>query len=223
MSIAVRLIGAGLLTAVLGACGSSTAPSAPLATATPRASPGATSTASMSSTSPASGSAAPPAIDLSAIVLGPDDPPPGMSHDETITGPEALTMVVISGSDAEFEALGGFVDGRGAFFSGEGGALLMLALAFDEPVAADLAAHRYQRELSSADGYGFGDGQPTDFAFEGICDTGTHPAFPDLEESICIWHAGPVVLIVGGPIPRQQLEGIAREMDARAEPYVAAP
>ena len=206
-----RLIRSGLLSGVLVGCGLGSASQGP---STPSSVPTSASAGSTPSSLP---SPTPVAIDLSRIVFGPEEAPAGMALDDTITGPETLTLVVISGQDAEFEALDGFVDGRATFFSGEGGALLTLALAFDDTLAADVAMHRYQRELKGSDGYGFGLSQPADFAFEGICDTGANPAHNGLEESICIWRAGGLVLIVGGPQPRSQIEAIAEEINARAE------
>ncbi len=204
-SILVRAIGCAVLTAaaIIG-CGPTPSPSSRPSTASPALpmSPGPTATAGA-------------AVDLSMIVFGPDDAPAGMIHDDTVTGLETATLVIVSGSDAEFEALDGFLDGRATFFSGDGGALLTLALAFDDSLNADLAAHAYQRELRRDDGYGFGAGERASFALDGICDTGANPAHNGLEESICIWHNGPVVLIVGGPQPMAQIQAIAEEINAR--------
>jgi hypothetical protein len=123
------------------------------------------------------------------------DTPAGLNHDYTVSGAETLTMVVISGRQAEFAALPGFVDGLATAFSGSDGALLTAGLAFHDSILADLAAHTYQNELASTEGYGFGEGQRNEIAFESVCDTGPNPALDGLVESICIWHTGRVVFL----------------------------
>jgi hypothetical protein len=155
-------------------------------------------------------------IDLDAIVVSPTASPLGMHHDETGAGPTALTMLIISGRQAEFANLSGFVDGRWTTFSGDAGALLSLAIAFDDGLSGDLAYHRFVHELRSEAGYGFGDVDRADLGFEGVCDTGPNPALDGLIETICIWRAHTLVLIAGGPIPPDALLGIAAEMDVRA-------
>ncbi len=203
----------GLLAAVVAACGLGLAPSpTSVATADPRpvATPPPTRAASVDPTLRP--------IQPTTVVLGPNEAPPGMSHDETVTGPETLTLAIASGRDAEFSALDGFLDGRATFFSGDAGALMTAALAFENTVSADLASHSYQNELTSADGYGFTDTVRNTVAFESLCGTGPHLTFKDLTESICIWHTGPITFLVGGPIPMDDIVEIADELAARAEP-----
>ena len=156
-----------------------------------------------------------PAIDLASIIVAPEAPPTGMQHDESGSGRDALTMLIISGRGAEFDALDGFVDARWATFSGNAGALLSLAMAFDDSLTGDLAYHRFVRELSDDDGYGFGTLDRAALGFEGVCDTGANPAHEGLVETICIWREGSLVLIAGGPMPPDQLKAIAVAMDAR--------
>jgi hypothetical protein len=154
-------------------------------------------------------------IDLASIIVAPEAAPPGMDHDESGAGRDALTMLIISGREAEFAALAGFVDARWTTFSGDTGALLSLAMAFDDSLTGDVAYHRFVGELSDADGYGFGSLDLAALGFEGVCDTGANPALDGLIETICIWRSGPFVLIAGGPMPPAALEAIAADMDAR--------
>ena len=160
-------------------------------------------------------------IDLTVLAYGPEDAPPGMAHDETITGRDALTLVVVSG-DGKFESLDGFVDGRASLFSGEAGALLTAALAFEDAISADFASHHYQGELTRPDGYGFTDIERNTVAFESMCGTGPHPHFEDLIENICIWHTGPITFLVGGPIPMADVLAIAEDLAERAGPWTEA-
>jgi hypothetical protein len=159
-------------------------------------------------------SAAPP-IDLASIIVSPEAPPPGMHHDETGLGRDALTMLIISGREAEFAALNGFVDARWTTFSGDAGALLSLAMAFEEGIVGDVTYHEFVNELRSEEGYGFGDVERVALGFEGICDTGANPAHDGLVETICIWREANLILIAGGPMPPAALKAIAADMDAR--------
>jgi len=156
-----------------------------------------------------------PTIDLASIIVAPEAPPAGMQHDESGSGRDALTMLIISGRGAEFDALDGFVDARWATFSGDAGALLSLAMAFNDSLTGDVAFHRFARELSDDDGYGFGTLDRAALGFEGVCDTGANPAHDGLIETICIWREGSLVLIAGGPMPPDDLKAIADAMDAR--------
>lgn len=155
------------------------------------------------------------AVDLASLVVSPDAPPLGMQHDASGAGRDALTMLIISGREAEFAALDGFVDARWTTFSGDAGALLSLAMAFDDGPTGDLAYHQFAKELRAEEGYGFGDMEPTELGFESRCGTGANPALGGLVETICIWREGPLILIAGGPLPPDALKAIAAEMDAR--------
>ncbi len=203
-------IGALVAATVLAACAQADQPSV-RGTPEPRTTP-----VESRATPVASPSAA--AIELASVVIGPDEAPAGLSHDETVIGPETLTSVIISGRDEEFRALQGFLDGRAEYFSTETEVLLSMALAFDSDFAADIAMHRYQNELRDDVGYGFGAGESTPFAFEGVCDTGPNPAFDGLEESICIWRNGELVLIDGGTLSMTEIRALAEEMNDRATP-----
>ena len=162
-------------------------------------------------------SPSPGPADLAAVVIGSDERPSGLVHDQTILGRPTLTLVVISGRDAEFLALEGFRDGRAAFFSTPSASLLSMALDFSESQWADIALHRYQAELSSSEGYGFGEAQPA-IGSEGICDTGENPSLGGLVESICIWRSGRLVLIAGGALPMAEIQQVAETMQDRATP-----
>lgn len=156
-----------------------------------------------------------PAPDLASIIVAPEAAPLGMHHDETGAGRDALTMLIISGHEAEFAALDGFVDARWTTFSGDAGALLSLAMAFEGGLTGDVAYHRFGKELHDDDGYGFGEMERTYLGFEGRCGTGANPALDGLVETICIWREGPLILIAGGPLPSEDLKAIAADMDAR--------
>jgi hypothetical protein len=162
-------------------------------------------------------SSATPSPNLESIVIGPSDPPEGMRHDTTAEGDDALTAVVISGRDAEFLDLPGFRDGRLNSFSGEGGALLSIALAFDTSADAADALDLFLDELQSGEGYGFGAASgDVGLGDESACQEGANPALNNLQESICIWQHGELVLIAGGPIAQEVLRPYAEAMDAAA-------
>jgi hypothetical protein len=139
-----------------------------------------------------------------------------MDHDSTGDGRAALTEVVISGRGPEFQSLPGFRDGRYTTFSGTGGALLSLALSFDTPQDAERAFDLYIDELQSDEGYGFGEGPEADLGDEGTCDEGENPALDGLEESICVWRNGSLVLMAGGPIDPPVLRALVETMDEAA-------
>jgi len=157
-----------------------------------------------------------PPIDLAAIVVSPDEPPLGMGHDAIIGGRDTLTLVVVSGRNAAFAALDGFVDGRATTFSGDAGALLSMVLVFEPSIHGDLAYHEYGKELNAATGYNFDGARVEGLGFENVCGTGTNPLLGGLVESICLWRAGGLVLAVGGPLPLADVQTIAEEMHARA-------
>ena len=194
---------------VTSACASTGDPSMPESSAS--TSPG---------VSPSSGVS--PSANLAGIVIGQSDPPEGMSHDTTVEGADALTQVVISGRDAEFLALPGFRDGRSNSFSGESGALLSIALAFDTPDDAAGALDLFLDELQSDDGYGFGAASgDAGLGDEGTCQEGANPALDDLQESICIWRHGDAVLIVGGPSLRRSCVRTLKRWTPQQPPRVA--
>ena len=155
--------------------------------------------------------------DAGEIALAADAAPPGMSFNGTGEEESALTAVVISGRDAEFRALGGFADGHFRTFSGESGALLSLALVFDDASDAGTALTLFLDELESDDGYGLDGGEATDWGDEGVCATGPVPT-PLGEETICVWRTGPVVMALGGAMDLEQFEDVAAGMDGRAAP-----
>jgi hypothetical protein len=163
-----------------------------------------------------------PAIDLASIIVSPEAAPLGMRHDESGSGRDALTMLIISGREAEFAALSGFVDARWTTFSGDAGALLSLAMVFEDGLSGDVAFHQFQKEVSGDDGYGFAAMEPAGLGFEGTCGTGANPALDGLIETICLWRDGSLILIAGGPLPPADLKAIAAAMDARATRREAA-
>ena len=155
--------------------------------------------------------------DAGDIVLAARAAPAGMSFNGTGEGESALTEVVISGRDAEFRALAGFADGHFRTFSGESGALLSLALVFDDADDAGTALTLFLDELESDDGYGLDGGESSDWGDEGVCASGPVPT-PIGEETICVWRTGPVVMALGGAMDLEEFEDIAAGMDDRAAP-----
>ena len=162
-----------------------------------------------------SGSPAPSPASAAEIALAEEDAPPGTVFNDSGTGAEAQTVVVISDRANEFLALPGFVDGQYRAFSGDGGAVLVVALAFDTTEHAEGALEAYLTELTSAEGYGLDDGTSTSWGDEGTCATGATPT-PLGEETICVWRTGSVVMAVGGAMEQEQLYAIAEDMDERA-------
>ena len=155
--------------------------------------------------------------DAGEIALAADAAPTGMNFNGTGEEESALTAVVISGRDAEFRALAGFVDGHFRTFSGESGALLSLALAFEDETDAGAALTLFLDELESDDGYGLDGGESPDWGDEGVCATGPVPT-PIGEETICVWRSGSVVMALGGAMDLEEFEDIATGMDDRAAP-----
>lgn len=155
--------------------------------------------------------------DAGDIVPAADAAPAGMSFNGTGEGDAALTEVVISGREAEFRALAGFTDGHFRTFSGESGALLSLALVFDDASDAGTALSLFLDELESDEGYGLDGGEAADWGDEGVCATGPVPT-PIGEETICVWRTGSVVMALGGAMDLEEFADIAAEMDDRATP-----
>lgn len=149
------------------------------------------------------------------IALAADEAPPGTAFNGSGDGQEARTSVIVSGRSEEILALPGFVEGQYRTFSGDGGAVLVLALVFDTTEHADGAFAAYLEELSSDEGYGLGSGTPTAWGDEGTCATGPVPT-PLGEETICLWRTGSAVMAVGGALEDERLFTIAQDMDERA-------
>jgi hypothetical protein len=146
------------------------------------------------------------------IVLGADEAPAGTEFNGHGEDRAALTVAVISGRSAQFLALPGFVDGQYRTFSGEGGALLAIALVFGSEEQAGDAYELFLDEFESSDGYGLA-GAAAGLGDEGVCATGSVPT-PLGEETICVWRSGRVVLAAGG-VGAELVRTSAEEMDAR--------
>lgn len=149
------------------------------------------------------------------IALPADAAPPGLTFNGTAEGEAALTDVVISGRTEDFLALGGFVDGHVRRFSGDGGAVLSLALVFADEADAGDALQLFLDELESDVGYGLNDGQASEWGDEGTCATGPVPT-PIGEETICVWRTGSVVMALGGAMDPDRFDDIGADMDRRA-------
>jgi hypothetical protein len=160
------------------------------------------------------------ADDLIDIVLAPESPPPGMSHDRTLEGAVALGRPFVSRAPTDADLLQpGFVAGRYAEFSGAEAVLLSWAVLYETVEDAKRAFALYQAEVESEAGYGVESGAEADLGDEGMC--GAADAAADATK-VCLWRAGGLVLAVGtyGPIDENTVRAIARGMDARA---AAAP
>ena len=178
----------------------------------------ATAASSPTDTSPMAAASA-----LRSIVLAPDSPPAGMDHDRTGEGTEVLTRVIMSKQRADLVpmlAAPGFVAGRYTEFSGDAGALLSWAAAFDSAESARGAYALYLVEFASDDGYGFDPSKTAGLGHEGACDEGDvvldKATGHTLRESICLWRVDALVLAAGGPIGSADLRTVAEAMDDRA-------
>lgn len=150
------------------------------------------------------------------IVVAEDDAPPETAFNGSGEGRLALTVVVVSGRAEEFLALPGMLDGHYRTFSGDGGALLSLALVFDTVDHARRAYALFLKEFESEDGYGLSTDAPTAWGDEGVCDTGPVPTTLG-NETICVWRSGSVLMAAGGALGApDRLFAIAADMNARA-------
>lgn len=177
------------------------------------------STAATSATTPAdSFSPAAPAIDLGAIVIPPESPPPAMTSSSDSEGPDVLGRLPLSSERAaQLEEQAGFVAGRYSDFSGSGGFLLSWAVQYVSADDATDAVSILLDELQSEDGYGWGSGEDAGLGDEGTCLEGDNPQEGGLHETICVWRNGPLVLVVGGDTGETPMQSFAEAMDARAD------
>lgn len=177
--------------------------------------------------SPSEPRPSPAEADLARIVVSPDDPPLGMSHDETADGRQVLTWVILSRRGPDLDPVAsqpGFVAGRLTTFSGESGALLSWGLLFDSPANAERAFDLYLDELGRPDGYGLDVTARTGLGQEGVCSEGDVVWDKDsgatLHETICLWRIDRLVLAAGGPMGSLDLRTVADRMDQRAREVV---
>lgn len=158
-----------------------------------------------------------PALKLADIVLAPDAAPPGTGNDRVVEGAPVLLRPVVSGRDAEFLALEGFVAGRFTEFSGDAGLLLSLALLFESAGHAERAFELYLDELESDKGYGVGEGGvEAGLGAQGTCAEFDNPALGGIHENACLWHHDTLVLIAGGTFDPDDVHSIAEDMDTKA-------
>ncbi len=187
---------------------------ADVASAAARTPPQATPTATGA---PPSSAAAFAALEtLGAALVSERTAPSGLKEDYRERGAPALTRVVISGRGAEFLALRGFLAGEYAGFSGERGVLLSLGLAFDDEAHSRAAYQLYVDELESDAGYGFST-RPATLGDDGVCGEGSNPGLGGLQEGICVWRNGNLVLILGGTLSPKATLSVAKGMDLRAD------
>jgi hypothetical protein len=163
-----------------------------------------------------------PSVTVSAgalidIVLAPDSPPPGLSHDQTVAGRDALGRPIISRATTDAErSQPGFVDGRYSEFSNDSSGFLSWAILFETVGDAERSYDFYLSEVQSEAGYGLGPSPEAGLGDEGICGI-EDPSDPSSTQ-VCLWRSGGLVLAVGtyGPIDETTVRDIAEGMQARA-------
>jgi hypothetical protein len=158
-----------------------------------------------------------PEPDLSVIVLDANSAPEGTSQDES--GEELTAVVqrvVISGRESQFLELPGLSAGRYSQFSGDAGLFLSLGVQFDSVENADRAFDLFLDELESPEGYGLDSRTSEDVGEEGKCTEGPNPDLGGIQERICLWRTGPVILVAGGTLTWSDTHDIAHGMDSRA-------
>jgi hypothetical protein len=169
------------------------------------------------SPTPAASLATPMPSRLATIIIDADAAPEGTSLDEARdTSEAAVVRVVISGSDAEFLALPGLSAGRYRQFSGDGGLFLSLGVEFETVANADRAFDLFLNELESEEGYGLDSRTSETIGDEGKCTEGPNPDLGGLQERICLWRTGQVILVAGGTLEWAALYALAHGMDSRA-------
>jgi hypothetical protein len=158
------------------------------------------------------------ADDLTAIVIAPDDPPPGMGHDRTNDTDAVLLRPVISVTGLEavpYLEQPGYVAGRYTEFSDPTAGLLSWAVLFESGEDAQRSLDLYIDEVESAAGYGLGNRADLDFGDEGgFWDDDD----PENDVQVVLWRSGNLVMAAAtyGDFDPDELRSIAEQMDSRA-------
>lgn len=180
----------------------------------------------MAGCGPITGSDATPAgLDLGAVVIAPDAPPDGMTLSDQGEGPAVLDQLPLFPETAtRLQAAPGFVDGRWSRFAGSEadfedsrGFILAWVAQFESDKDAREVMAILLNELQSEDHYGWGLGDSAGLGDEGTCLDGKNPQMGGLQETICAWRRGPLVMVVGGGTDNDTpIREDAAAMDARA-------
>ena len=170
-------------------------------------------------------SIAPSPLYLASVVIPPDEPPDGMTLSDEGGGRPVLEQLPLFPETASrLEATTGFVDGRWSRFAGSGsdfetsrGFILTWVVEYASEANARSALAILLTELQSDDHYGWGIGEEAGLGDEGTCLDGENPQMGGLQETICVWRHGPLVLVVGGGSNNETpVQTDAEAMDARA-------
>jgi hypothetical protein len=156
-------------------------------------------------------------MDLAAVVISTDTPPPGMTSDGGRDGQVLARLPLSPNRAAALQAQPGFVTGSYSTFSGPAGFLLTWAAQYASEEEAASAASIVLDEMQSDDGYGWGNGEDAGLGDEGTCLEGDNPQEGGLHETICAWRNGSLVLVVGGDSSEMPIQSLAEDMDSRAE------
>jgi hypothetical protein len=171
------------------------------------------------------GEAEPARLDLRAIVIAPDAPPDGMTLSDEGRGSAVLEQLpLFEDTASQLQATPGFVDGRWSRFAGSAsdfedsrGFILTWVAQFATEANARNAASILLNELQTEEGYGWGIGDDAGLGDEGTCLDGANPQMGGLEETICVWRRGTLVMVVGGGQQNDTpIEDAAAAMDLRA-------
>jgi hypothetical protein len=118
----------------------------------------------------------------------------------------------------------GFVDGRWSRFAGSASDfedsrnfILTWVVQYASEANARAAFSILLNELQADDRYGWGVGEDARLGDEGTCLDGENPQMGGLQETICVWRHGPLVMVVGGGSNNETpVQEDAAAMDARA-------
>jgi hypothetical protein len=158
-----------------------------------------------------------PTVILSAILVPPDAPPPGVAHDYSVgESADVRLRPMVSSRGAEFLGVDGFSYGRYEAFSGDAGLLMSLAMVFDSVEHAEAAYDLYLDELLSDEGYAATGAVAPGFGDDGTCAEFDNPSMGGIHEHACLWRNLRLVLIAGGTLPPAEIRAIAEGMNARA-------
>jgi hypothetical protein len=124
----------------------------------------------------------------------------------------------------ELQTTPGYVDGRWSRFAGSEsdfeasrGFILTWVVQYDTEAHARSAVAILLNELQSDDHYGWGPGADAGLGSEGTCLDGKNPQMGGLQETICAWRRGRLVMVVGGGTENDTpVQVDAAAMDAHA-------
>jgi hypothetical protein len=170
-------------------------------------------------------SLAPISLAVGSLVIPPEEPPDGMTLSDEGEGRVVLHQLPLFPDTAgKLQATPGFVDGSWSRFAGSAsdfeaskGFILTWVAEFDSETDASGGFSILLNELQSDDHYGWGIGEDAGLGDEGTCLDGENPQLGGLQETICVWRRGQLVMVVGGGSENETpIEVEAAAMDARA-------